>query len=71
MTLEQAINNDKNWKEFLKKMVDNCNNYNDYQKEFLKMLLDMYYEGRKNTLIQNDIQAKLIESMINGNNYNN
>ena len=71
MTLEQAINNDKNWKEFLKKMVDNCNNYNDYQKEFLKMLLDMYYEGRKNTLIQNDIQAKLIESMINGNNFNN
>ena len=71
MTLEQAINNDNNWKEFLKKMVDNCNNYNDYQKEFLKMLLDMYYEGRKNTLIQNDIQAKLIESMINGNNSNN
>ena len=71
MTLEQAINNDKNWKEFLKKMVDNCNNYSDYQKEFLKILLDMYYEGRKNTLIQNDIQAKLIESIINGNNSNN
>lgn len=30
----------------------------------------MYYEGRKNTLIQNDAQAKLIESMINGNNSN-
>ena len=70
MTLEEAIKNDNNWKEFLKKLVDKCNNYNDYQKEFLKVLLDMYYEGRKNTLIQNDSQAKLIESMINGNNSN-
>lgn len=70
MTLEEAIKNDNNWKEFLKKLVDKCNNYNDYQKEFLKVLLDMYYEGRKNTLIQNDAQAKLIESMINGNNSN-
>ena len=70
MTLEEAIKNDNNWKEFLKKLVDKCNNYNDYQKEFLKVLLDMYYDGRKNTLIQNDAQAKLIESMINGNNSN-
>ena len=70
MTLEEAIKNDNNWKELLKKLVDKCNNYNDYQKEFLKVLLDMYYEGRKNTLIQNDAQAKLIESMINGNNSN-
>ncbi len=70
MTLEEAIKNDNDWKEFLKKLVDKCNNYNDYQKEFLKVLLDMYYEGRKNTLIQNDAQAKLIESMINGNNSN-
>ena len=70
MTLEEAIKNDNNWKEFLKKLVDKCNNYNDYQKKFLKVLLDMYYEGRKNTLIQNDAQAKLIESMINGNNSN-
>ena len=70
MTLEEAIKNDNNWKEFLKKLVDKCNNYNDYQKEFLKVLLDMYYEGRKNTLIQNEAQAKIIESMINGNSSN-
>lgn len=68
MTIEEKINIDKNWKEALKKMIDNCNNYNDYQKEIFKLALDLYYEGRKNTLIRNEVQAKYIEQMINDGN---
>ena len=57
-----------NWKELSKNLVDQCNNYNDFQKAILKCFLESYYEGRKNTIIQNDIQAKYIETIIKGNN---
>ena len=68
MTTENMIKVQDNWKEFLKNLVDQCNNYNDFQKAILKYLLESYYEGVKNTIIQNDMQAKYIETIINGNN---
>ena len=67
MKVEEKLNIDANWKELIKTMIDNCNNYNDFQKEFLKLLLELYYEGRKNTIINNDLQAKYISSIIENN----
>ena len=53
MTTQDKIKVEDNWKELSKNLVDQCNNYNDFQKAILKCFLESYYEGRKNTIIQN------------------
>ncbi len=68
MNIENKLNNENEWKEIAKKMVDMCNTYNEYQKELLKFLLECYYEERKNSIIQNDKQAKLLASIIKNSN---
>ena len=67
MTLEDEYR----WKEFDKKVLEKSKNFNDYQKEILKALLDLYYEDRKNSILTSKAQAKLIESIINENKNDN
>lgn len=65
MNVQEKIDIDNNWKIFAKKLVENNNNYNDYEKEVLKFILDMYHEYNKSVIIKNEQQAKFLEKLIN------
>lgn len=64
MKLEEKLELEKNWKETAKKIVDKSNNYNDYQKEVFKFILEMFYYDRKKSIIKSEEQAKIIEEMV-------
>lgn len=55
-------------KELDKKAIDECNGLNYYQRELYKLILDMYYEDRKNTITKYYTQEKVIQSIVNRNN---
>lgn len=67
MNTQEKINIDNNWKTIAKKIVEMNYNYNDYEKEVLKFLLDMYHEYNKSVIIKNDQQAQIIENLLNQN----
>ena len=65
MNTQEKISIDNNWKTIAKKIIEmNCN-YNDYEKEVLKFLLDMYHEYNKSVIIKNEQQAQIIEKLLN------
>ena len=67
MNTQEKISIDNNWKTIAKKIIEmNCN-YNDYEKEVLKFLLDMYHEYNKSVIIKNKQQAQIIEKLLNQN----
>ena len=67
MNAQKKINMDNNWKMIAKKIVEmNCN-YNDYEKDVLKFLLDMYHEYNKSVIIKNDRQAQMLENLLKQN----
>ncbi len=67
MNAQEKINIDNNWKMIAKKIVEmNCN-YNDYEKDVLKILLDMYHEYNKSVIIKNDRQAQMLENLLKQN----
>lgn len=67
MNAQEKINIDNNWKMIAKKNVEmNCN-YNDYEKDVLKFLLDMYHEYNKSVIIKNDRQAQMLENLLKQN----
>ena len=41
MNVQEKININNNWKTIAKKIVESNYNYNDYEKEVLKFLIDM------------------------------
>lgn len=51
MTVEQAIDIDNNWKELIKKMIDNCRNFNDFTKELLKLSAELQHEQNKSAIL--------------------
>ena len=67
MNAQEKINIDNNWKMIAKKIVEmNCN-YNDYEKDVLKFLLDMYHEYNKSVIIKNDRQAQMLKNLLKQN----
>lgn len=67
MNAQEKINIDNNWKMIAKKIVEmNCN-YNDYEKDVLKFLLDIYHEYNKSVIIKNDRQAQMLENLLKQN----
>lgn len=67
MNAQEKINIDNNWKMIAKKIVEmNCN-YNDYEKDVLKFLLDMYHEYNKSVIIKNERQAQMLENLLKQN----
>lgn len=67
MNVQQKINIVNNWKTIAKKIVESNYNYNNYEKEVLKFLLDMYHEYNKSVIIKNEKQAQIIEKLLNQN----
>ena len=65
MNVQQKINIVNNWKTIAKKIVESNYNYNNYEKEVLKFLLDMYHEYNKSVIIKNEKQAQIIEKLLN------
>ena len=57
MDTQEKIERDNTWKEIAKKIVEDNENYNDYEKEMLKFILDMYHEHNKSVIIRNNQQA--------------
>lgn len=47
MDIKTKIEIDNNWKELVKKIVDESNDFNDFQKEILKLLCDIKHENNK------------------------
>lgn len=64
MKIKEKLKIENNWKKVAKEIVDKSNNYNEYQKEVFKFILEMFYSDRKKSIIKNEEQAKLIEYMI-------
>ena len=64
---QEKISIDNNWKTIAKKIIEMNYNYNDYEKEVLKFLLDMYHEYNKSVIIKNKQQAQIIEKLLNQN----
>lgn len=62
--IEDAINKDKGWKTIAKEIVDRNDNYDEYEKEVIKFILDMYHEHNKSKIIRNAQQAKLMQKLI-------
>ena len=67
MNTQEKISIDNNWKTIAKKIIEMNYNYNDYEKEVLKFLLDMYHEYNKSVIIKNKQQAQIIEKLLNQN----
>lgn len=67
MNTQEKISIDNNWKIIAKKIVEMNYNYNDYEKEVIKFLLDMYHEYNKSVLIKNDQQAQILENLLKQN----
>lgn len=67
MNVQQKINIVNNWKTIAKKIVESNYNYNNYEKEVLKFLLDIYHEYNKSVIIKNEKQAQIIEKLLNQN----
>lgn len=67
MNTQEKISIDNNWKTIAKKIVEINYNYNDYEKEVLKFLLDMYHEYNKSAIIKNDQQAQILEKLLKQN----
>ena len=67
MNTQEKISIDNNWKTIAKKIIEMNYNYNDYEKEVLKFLLDMYHEYNKSVIIKNEQQAQIIEKLLNQN----
>lgn len=67
MNIQQKINIVNNWKTIAKKIVESNYNYNNYEKDVLKFLLDMYHEYNKSVIIKNEKQAQIIEKLLNQN----
>lgn len=58
MNTQEKINMDNIWKMIAKKIVEmNCN-YNDYEKDVFKFLLDIYHEYNKSVIIKNNHQSQ-------------
>ena len=47
MDIKTRINIDNGWKELVKKVVDDSNDFDDFQKEILKLLCDIKHEKNK------------------------
>lgn len=67
MNVQQKIYIVNDWKTIAKKIVESNYNYNNYEKEVLKFLLDMYHEYNKSVIIKNEKQAQIIEKLLNQN----
>lgn len=67
MNTQEKISIDNNWKTIAKKIIEMNYNYNDYEKEVLKFLLDMYHEYNKSVIIKNDQQAQILENLLKQN----
>ena len=64
---QEIINIDNVWKMIAKKIVEmNCN-YNDYEKDVLKFLLDIYHEYDKSVIITNDHRSQMSENLLKQN----
>lgn len=68
MTVEQAINIDNNWKELIKKMIDNCRNFNDFTKELLKLSVELQHEQNKSAILAKYQMMQAIEQQNKVNN---
>ena len=67
MNTQEKINIDNSWKMIAKKIVEmNCN-YNDYEKDVLKFLLDMYHEYNKSVIIINAHRSQMSENLLKQN----
>lgn len=74
MTAQEKINIDNNWKMIAKKIVEMNYNYNDYEKEVFKFLLDMYHEYNKSVIIERlnrPLIFLVVHLKIHSNNVNN
>lgn len=67
MNTQEKISIDNNWKTIAKKIIEMNYNYNDYEKEVLKFLLDMYHEYNKSVIIKNEQQAQILENLLKQN----
>lgn len=67
MQTQEKIERDNVWKEIAKKIVEDNENYNDYEKEMLKFILDMYHEHNKSVIIRNNQQAQMLENLLKQN----
>ena len=67
MNTQEKISIDNNWKTIAKKIIEMNYNYNDYEKEVLKILLDMYHEYNKSVIIKNEQQAQILENLLKQN----
>ena len=67
MNTQEKISIDNNWKTIAKKIIEMNYNYNDYEKDVLKFLLDMYHEYNKSVIIKNDQHAQILENLLKQN----
>lgn len=67
MNTQEKISIDNNWKTSAKKIIEMNYNYNDYEKDVLKFLLDMYHEYNKSVIIKNEQQAQILENLLKQN----
>lgn len=62
MNTQEKINKDRNFKELSIKMLEYNNNYNQCQKEMIKILFEMLHEVNKRNIIKNDRQVIMLDN---------
>ena len=67
MIVESRIKVENYLKIMSKNIVENSNNYNEFQKIMLKFALDFLYEERKKSIILNEEQVRYIDNILNSN----
>ena len=64
MNLQEAIDYDNRWKELCKKAIENNNNFNDFQKEILKVISDYQHECNKQKYKNSHEKEELIKKLL-------
>lgn len=65
MDIKTKIEIDNSWKELVKKIVDDSNDFNDFQKEILKLLCDIQHENNKRKMQKDCNNEILLEELLN------